>query len=169
MAIASTKKKSPDRDVTSNSHMPQMGTWLSFVVRAQLSRTLLSQRECTDPKSGRFPRRELRPQHLVLPLTMATSSQLKTSRSPRPVILLRFFTFHSCGGRRSCSTLRTCCAGLQIGCSGFPRGRGKLRVSKRVRATFTIAHHAVAIWVEVAVEFQILLGSRAVTNGRALL
>ena len=81
----------------------------------------LPPRKCTHPKSGRFPRRELRPLPLVLSLTMVTSSQLKTSRSPLLVILLRFFTFHSCGGRRSCSTLRTCCDGLQIGCSEFPK------------------------------------------------
>ena len=57
---------------------------------SNLSSSSLSHYECTHPKSGRFPRRELRPLLLVLSLTMVTSSPLKTSRRLLFVILLRF-------------------------------------------------------------------------------
>ena len=116
------KEKSPDRDVTSNSHMPQVGTWLSFAVRAQLSPTLrremipraskakanaqlltlsdsdlshhlLSHRECTHPKSvGRFPRLELRP--LTLSLATHGGNFEATEDVPQPTSCYSLTIFH---------------------------------------------------------------------------
>ena len=51
-----------------------------------------------------------------------TCSFEATEDVPQPTSCcsLTIFTFHSCGGGRSTSTLRTCRDGLQNGCSGCP-------------------------------------------------
>ena len=130
--------------------MPQVGTWLSFAVRAQLSPTLQrhqipraskAKASAQLPSSLRqqpfvqlaLPPRVHPPEKWTIPATRASAFTLglvthdgnfePTEDVPQPTSCysLSIFTFHSCGGRRSCSTLRTCCDGLQIGCSEFPK------------------------------------------------
>ena len=149
--VVGTKKKSTDCDVTSTSHMPQVGAWRSFCrSRSAVPKSptatdpapLQSKGERSavyTPRQRPFSPLALTPRvhppekWSTIPATRASALTLglvthdgnfePTEDAPQPTSCysLTIFTSHSCGGHRSCSTLRTCCDGLQSGCSGFPK------------------------------------------------
>ena len=155
------RKKSPDCDVTSNSHMPQVGAWRSFCrSRSAVPKSptatdpalLQSKGERSavyTPRQRPFSPHALPPRvhppekWSTIPATRASALTLglvthdgnfePTEDVPHPTSCysLTIFTFHSCGGRRSCSTLRTCCDGLQSGCSGFPKPQVQIYSSQQ--------------------------------------
>ena len=131
--------------------MPQVGTWRSFYRSRSAVPKSPTATDPAPPKQRRTlsclhsPRQRPFSPHALpprvhppekwstIPATRASALTLglvthdgnfePTEDAPQPTSCysLTIFTSHSCCGRRSCSTLRTCCDGLQIDCSGFPQ------------------------------------------------